>query len=272
MLLYPIEEKDETSKIKEAFKEIRNIFKTSQPPLVFRFLANFEEYFLFLWNKIRKNIETEFFNENIFNLKNLMENSLRESFKPSSNLVNYLKIIGENEKKNLRIISEDINNQNLKLLIILIAIRENLKGVFVGELKLDKIISSYEKIASKGFFKDLNSKNYELNNLTKSLIISSHNSLQFSSLSDFFSVFQTEFEKYIFSEEYLIERLKIEKFSMDLTENFPYSIGASYKQIIEMIGNKDNFKDMLHLLTDYFPTLQPRITFTSSAILFLLNN
>ncbi len=277
MLLQPVDEKNASQRIKIAFSDIKKEFNTTQVPLVFKILANFDEYFLFLWEKIKLNLETEFFKENITKIKNLVKKSVNESFYPSKEIMNYVNTLSEIERGNLIKLSENIENTNVQLLIILIAIRESLKGIFIGQTKIEeKMVSSNLSFQIDSEKSPFNNSSVEVTNQvleknSSALIIFNTNQLQSSNVSEFFTLFQNEFEKYTSTDLYLAERLKTEENLLNIINDFPYSLGASYQKIIEMIGLKENFTQMLSLLTDYFPSNQPKIVFTAEAMLRVLN-
>lgn len=267
----PVSEKDASKKVLDVYADIKKTLDTHFVPLVFQYVAGFEEYFLYSWDKIKTNLESEYYQKATKEIVHAARKSIESTYRESRAMQSFLHSANAAEKHELAATAEELELLNAKLLILTIGLREGVKGVSIGQQILPKNIES--DYAETVFDQFINQKIMH-NNLKdqKELLpgakmlapIFGEQSLAISRYPEFFSKIAEEMENVTKTEKYLHERVLMEHKALQVATNLPYPLGCSYAEIVIFAGKMPYFGELLYVLSDTFPTKFPRLTFTTA--------
>lgn len=239
-------------------------------PLIFQYLAGFEEYFFYAWEKIKTNLKSDYYLSNAKEVVESAEKSIESIYHPSRTMSGFLHQIPNEQKTQLEKTAKELEFLNAQLLILTIGLREGVKGVVIGQQMLPRVAEEYEETIFDQFINEkIMHKNIrehqELVGASKMLApLFGNQSLIISHYPDFYSHIAQEMEELVKSEKYLHERVKMEHKVLQIATNLPYPLGCSYAEIAMFAGKKPYFSELLYVLAETFPTTSPRLIFTSS--------
>lgn len=262
--IQPITEEKANGHILEIYQDIKRSLQVSIVPLLFLYLANFEEYFDYVWGKIKNNIYSEYFQQSVKETLSFSEKELETIYIPSHNMVLFTTQLHEIEKSDLLDTVGKLGHLNAKLLMLTIGMREGLKGVHVKE---ELLLKEHTDI-SKDFFQtfsnivtDSTKKEAEVSSRVLAPLFGS-SALAFSHYSDFFSRVSDDMDKLVTTEDYLTKRVMLEHQVLKKVEGL-LPLGCSYAEVARYAMGKPHFGELLYILTETFPSQFPRMLFTS---------
>lgn len=262
--IQPISEEKANEKVLEVYLDIKRSLQVSIVPLLFQYVANFEEYFLYVWEKLKANIQSEYFRDSVKNIVDFTDKEVQEIYTPSHKMISFTTQLHSVEKEDLLDTIKKLQNLNSKLLILTIGMREGLKGVHVKE----ELLLKQSADISKEFFQTFSNVVTES---TKKQAASSARmlaplfgtqALAFSHYSDFFSHVSDDMDNLVGTEEYLTKRVELEREVLKKTDHL-LPLGCSYQEVARYAMGKSHFGELLYILTETFPSQFPRMLFTS---------
>lgn len=273
--LKPIDQAQATAHVAKLYGEITSTFSVNSVPLLFQYLANFPDFFSYVWGKSALNLHSSTFSGMADHMITLATQAVHEIYKPSEKMHTFVATISPHEVAYLQETAASVMQLNARMLVLTIGIRENIKGVFIGQKLLSNAI--YTETASEEDFsmgikpyapRDA-SKPQDLRLTSASALLAPlfSNGLATSSLPYFFSHIDTEIHLLLKTERYLEKRVLLEQEAMLASYSLPHPLGASYQEIVRLAGNKPYFHELLYLLVETFPTAYPRMLFTTSIML-----
>ncbi len=173
---------------------------------------------------------------------------------------------------------ENVTKLNAMLTIICITIREEVKGWAVGAKKLEE--NSDYRILNNEHGTENNEKHdseSDRNIFEEGLaqfskeIVTQGDQLTISLYPTFLAILQNEMEDLIKKEEYLYERVALERIIQNSIKEIPYRIDSSYAKISYIANKYDHFSELLYLLYESFPTLSVAELYTGIVGNRLLN-
>lgn len=260
----PIAEDQANPQVHEVYQEIKRSLQVSIVPLLFQYLANFEEYFLYVWDKINANIYSDYFQVSAKDIALFTQNEVHEIYHPSRNTITFTSGLHQVEKEDLLDTVHKLESLNAKLLILTVGMREGLKGVHVKEELLLKETTEI----SKEFFQTFS--NIVVDSTKKEAAVSSKmlaplfgsQALAFSHYADFFSHVSEDMDHLVSTEQYLTKRVMLEHEVLKKIEGL-LPLGCTYAEVARYAMGKPHFGELLYILTETFPTQFPRMLFTS---------
>lgn len=262
--IHPIAEDQVDEHMHVIYQDIKRSLQVSIVPLLFQYLANFEEYFAYVWEKIKANLHSEYFQKAIKDVQGFTREELQEIYVPSRNMVLFTAQLHSVEKEDLFDTILKLEQLNTKLLILTIGMREGLKGVHVKEELLLKesvditkeFFQTFSNIVADSTKKEADASSKMLAPLFGS------SALAFSHYSDFFSKISDDMDQLVTTEKYLLKRVNLEHEVLKKVEGL-LPLGCSYQEVARYAMGKPHFGELLYILTETFPSQFPRMLFTS---------
>lgn len=147
----PIPQDKARGQIEEIYEDIMQTLHITTVPLVFQYIAGFEQYLFYIWERIKHNLESDEFRDSCAELKEITTQTIGMLPTPSAPLQNFVKDLSQAERYEVTEVTNLLDDINIRLMLITIAIRESLKGIpHVGQLQPDMqhaVEESIEEIA-----------------------------------------------------------------------------------------------------------------------------
>jgi hypothetical protein len=266
--LTPIAEQHASEEIKQLYTDIKQTFSVEIIPLIFQYLANFEEYFPYVLEKMKKNVSHENFTSSYSEAISFSQHAVSAIYSPSFHMQKLVSSLSAEEKQDLLTTMLELEAINAKLLILSIGLRENIKGVFVGLTKLDEQFPFATIHLGAAHVSDSRVSSQESDTLeAQSSMLAplfGSQALKISHIPNFFEQTAQEMESLMKTEKYLEQRVRLEHIALAGVTNLPYSLGGTYQEIMKLAGQKPHFKQLFYLLVETFPSAFPRLLLTTA--------
>jgi len=277
MRLKPITLDRAIPEIRYLFEEIKDTLHVTFVPLLFQILANFPEYFLYLWQRIEANLGSTPFEGAYPEIITFAAKAMSEIYIPSSPMSELVCQLNPVEKEHIKKTAVDLAEINAKLLILAIAVRESIKGLAVGAPKLaEKIREQEKKEVTASIFDEFVKERgepfgsnipLEIQQAGKMLVpLTGSRALVVSDYPMFFTYISKEMERLMKIDEYLRRRVLLERLCLSLIDRLTVPLGSSYKEFLDYTYDKTGSDELAYLLTDAFPSQFPHLVFTSAVI------
>lgn len=262
----PISYEEASEQIKRLYSDIEDTFGVHNVPLFFQMMANFDEYLIYIWPQIKKNIKDPEFQSLIATIEKQNINDLEKVYHPDKEVIQYIHSHIQNQTV-YATIKEDflkIYHMNVQLAFIFIGLREAVKGWAVGAKKLGENIQ-YDPMKQKVHapinenFKDTMMEEFSS---VPALATNFHSKLLALCLS--------EMEDLITKKEYLYKRVEIEERFLSDIADIPHTIDSSYSKVSKFAYKYPHFDELLYMLSETFPTMIINKLSTSAIGLILL--
>lgn len=273
----PIKENEAKEQISILYKDIKQTFNIEIVPLIFQYVANFEEYFVYLWGKVKANILDPQFQISTKELSSFTNQAIAEIYIPSQRIIEFSEKINPVELEKIEKTVKELEEINAKLMILMIAVRESIKGVLIGVKLLEGKTNVFnygqdfkdnENIKEQIIEQSLQgTQSNEINEASKMLApLFGDQSIIVSHYADFFTQIAMEMDGLLKQEGYLAKRVAIEKQALIAVDKFQHALDCSYAEMIKMIKDKPYFDELLYLLSETFPSQFPRLLLTSAVM------
>lgn len=263
----PIAEEQASDQIKAVYADIKKTLNSQVVPLVFQYIANFEEYFVYQWGKIKINIESPYFSEVVKEAVEFSNREVTSIYSPSSKMSHFIHGLHQEEKEQLHKTIMDLQQLNAKLLVLMIGLREGVKGVIIGQDQILKLDLKQYEVDIFDLFHTKYAQESEIEPASRMLApLFGNQSLVISNYPAFFSTIAQEMEHFIRSEDYLWKRVELERIAMREALGLPYSLGTSYQEIMVYAGHKSHLNELIYILAETFPSQFPRLLMTTSVM------
>ncbi len=275
----PISEDQANQQVAAIYQDIKQTFGVEVVPLLFQYLAGFEEYFLYVWEKIKRNVESSYFADAIAEITLFAEETIPEVYIPSMTMRQFRLQLPETEVHQLLETIEGLQKINAQLLLLTLGMREGLKGVHIGREFLLQQTSG--EVYDEVFDQFINSKimrenlyqQKELEGASKMLApLFGSQALQITHYPDFFGKVAEEMYELIKTELYLSTRVGLERIGVMMVDHLSHPLGTSYQEIATFAGKKAYFHELLYILSETFPTNFPRLVLTTAVMKSILKN
>lgn len=254
-----------SGQLHQVYEDIKSTLQAPSVPLVFQYIANFEEYLVYLWGKIKTNIQSPYFTSATEELVAFTNQEISQIYSPSSRMSQFVNRLQPEEKEHIQKTITELQALNAKLLIITIALREGVKGVIIGQdqlLQLDT--KQYEVDIFDIFHTSYQADEKELEPATRMLApLFGSSAIAASQYPAFFSGVAQEMENLLKEEDYLSKRVGLERLAMSKALGLPFSIGCSYQEIMAYAGHKPHLNELIYILAETFPSQFPRLLITT---------
>ena len=263
--LKPIVEREASARLQHIFADISQTFRTPVAPLIFRYLANYEDYLEYVWQRIKTNIQSQYFQDATQVLTDFAMQKMTEIYQPSHDMTRFIGHLSQEEKHMLQKTVIDLDKVNGQLCVLTIGIREGVKGVFVGQevsqyaISRTQVEEIFETFSLPALAEDPSL--VAANSLLAPIFGSS--SLLIVQYPQFFALCSEEMKILLRSEAYLHRRVLLEHEGLKAVDNLQLPLGTSYAELAYFAANKPYFNELLYILSETFPTQFPRLVMTT---------
>lgn len=275
----PVREEQASQPVHQVYEDIKKTLGIEIVPLVFQYLAGFEEYFLYVWDKIKQNLQSEFLQVSAKDIIDFATSTVGQIYNPSHHMNQFLHSLHSSEKEHLLTTVRKLENVNAQLLLVTLGMREGLKGVNIGAHLLKQTIQEEGVYEDEIFDQFINNKimrqnlkeHQELEGASKMLApLFGASSVMISRYPEFFSRIAEEMDQLTKTEVYLSTRVGLERIAMLTVHNLSYPLGTSYQEIAQFAGRRPYFDELLYILSETFPTQFPRLVLTTGLMQHVL--
>jgi len=267
----PVLEKDASEKVKATYEDIKKTFGIHFVPLLFQYIAGYEDYFVYSWDKIKTNLQSEYYHKSVKDLMHLARKSMHTIYHESAAMHTFISHMPPAEKQTIQTTVDQLELLNATLLVLTIGLREGVKGVVIGQQVLPQQGGEYGEDIFDQFINEKimheNIKTQEKNVAPANRMLAplfGNSSIVVSHYPAFFAHIAAEMDMLTRTENYLRERVIMEQQALFKALNLQYPLGCSYAEIAQFAGKKPYFSELLYVLSETFPTTFPRLVFTSS--------
>lgn len=264
--LKPISESKASGEVVQIYKSIKQTFGLANVPLVFQYLAVFPNYLSFIWQQATKNINDPAFESQTRDIENFAQTAIQTVYIPQTLTKLFLeKIENRAEKSELVKFVGTISKMNAALYILSLAIRESLKGRYLGIKQIGEKLEEKEKTAfedlSEGFFDT--SYNPDKRNAAvgkgseKGIAAQPKQAITTSIFAEFFSIMEKEMGRLLKEEKYLTRRVELERFTLLRLPLIPHPLDSSIVTLFKHAYDNPQFPELVYLISDLFPTQTP---------------
>ncbi len=275
----PIPEEKASDEVRKIYADIKSTLGVSIVPLVFQYIANFDDYLSYVLERVKANVKTGQFENLHSEATQFSDAAIAEIYFPSPKTVRFIHQLPEEERKHLFQTISDLSLVNSKLMLITIGIREGLKGVQINQELLQSVTGRIEE----DFFDEFMSFNIMRQNLrehqdavepiSKMLApLFGSQAISITQYPTFFSHVASEMDELVKKETYLSKRVLLEQLSHASVSAFTFPLGSSYAEIAKFAGKHRYFGELLYILSETFPTRFPRLLLTTSVMKHTLSH
>lgn len=276
--IHPIQATDASPEIAVLYKEIQEILQIDTVPLVFQYIANYEQYFFYIWARMKANLLSASLDESCEEVRKFTEQAVVYFETPSPVVATFVQSIHPSELARIYKVVDQLDQTNLKLMLLMIGVRESIKGIYQARKELPQ----HEADANAQLIDDVLQitkipKQYEASaEMTKAARMLAplfgNNALMLSSYPDFFGHIALELERLEDTEAYLLTRVGLEHLGFAYIEQFVVPLNCSYREFMQLTENDLYVDEMLYLLKDTFPSRFPHLVLTTAVMKKVLQN
>lgn len=264
--LKPITEDKANPEVAEIYMSIKQTFGLVNVPIIFQYLAVFPKYLTYIWHQALVNLQDISFKNQSLEIEKFAQTAIQSVFIPSPLSEIFLeKLESRAEKHELVNFVKNISRMNASLYLFSLAIRESLKGRYLGIKQIGEKLEEKERTTfndlSEGFFAEENIPD------KRNVALEAHSDKRISALpksaittsifAQFFEVMEKEMEKLLKEEKYLTRRVELERFALSKLHLMPHPLESSISTIFTKAYDHPQFPELIYLTSDLFPTQTP---------------
>lgn len=268
----PVQQAHASPRVLSAYTDIKDILQIDTVPLIFQYLANYERYFYFIWERMRINLSSQSFYDACEEVRMFVEQSVMYLETPSVELNGFVQTIQPAERTHIKQIVTKLDQTNLKMMLIMIGVREAIKGIYHAEEKLSIAEGHTEEQSIDEVFQVtrwLADKDDE-SELTKAARMLAplfgNNSLIISDYPTFFAQIATEMERLENTEAYLVTRVGLEHLAFAYLRRFVTPLSCTYTEFRHLTHGTGYVDEILYFLKDTFPSHFPHLVLTTGVM------
>jgi hypothetical protein len=267
----PIPPEKANDRVESVYKDIINTLNLNAVPLVFQYIAVYEQYLFYIWDRIKQNLQSDNFRNSCSEIKEITYQTVPILPTPSRELIHFVTDLHSSERYGITEVVNVLDDINIKLMLITIGIRESLKGIpHVAQLLPDKQQDLQGQLDAvmqieRGELEGMNKK--EVTQAIRMLApLLGNNKLVISHYPDFFSIVASEVESLRNMPAYLHLRVELEHQSFERIERFGIPLDCSYIDFLKMTDGQPYTDEILYLLKDTFPSQFPHLVLTTAVM------
>ena len=267
----PVSPEKAEGKVAKVYQEITQELNIAAVPLVFQYIAVYEQYLFYIWERIKHNLESDSFRESCAELKEITYQTVPMLQTPSKQLQNFVRTLHTSEKYEITEVVNLLDDINIKLMLITVAIRESLKGIpHIARLPEGEAAAIEEQFSTlmqreRLELQGMNSR--EITQVTRMLApLLGNNTLLISHYPDFFANSAMEMENLKNMPAYLHLRVELEHQSFQRIALFETPLECSYVDFMRMTEGIPYTDEIIFLLKDTFPSHFPHLVLTTAVM------
>lgn len=264
--LKPVAENKASREVAKIYNSVKETFGLANVPIVFQYLAVFPNYLDFIWQQALANLNDPEFKNQAREIENFALIAIQTVYTPQTLTKLFLeKIEDRAEKSELTKFVSNISQMNASLYLLSLAIRESLKGKYLGIKQIGERLADEEKSVfndlSEGY---LHPSDIEIKENTdirthsaRQLTYKSPQGITTSVFAQFFEIMEKEMDKLLKEEKYLTRRVELERFALSRLQFLPHPLDSSITSIFREAYDNPQFPELIYLISDLFPTQTP---------------
>lgn len=267
----PVSPEKANSTVEKVYEDIIHTLNLNAVPLVFQYIAIYEQYFFYVWDRIKQNLQSDDFRQSCVEIKDITYQTVPVLPTPSHELKSFVNGLPASERYGITEVVNVLDDINIKLMLITIGIRESLKGIpHVAQLMPDKqedindhldSVLQIERLELEG----MNKK--DVTEATRMLApLLGNNKLVVSHYPDFFALVATEMERLKNMPAYLRLRVELEHQTFERIDRFAVPLDCSYIDFLRMTEGQPYTDEILFLLKDTFSSQFPHLVLTTAVM------
>lgn len=274
--IVPIKEEEATGEIRTLYASIKTTLGGHSVPLVFQYLAVFPQYFRYLWEQASPNLTDPAFQSQTQQIIRFAQTAIAGVYSPSPRMEVLLeRLHSRPEEKQLDHTCQRLLRMNAALYLLSLAIRESLKGKYLGIKQIGPTLSNEEK---RIFYTVLDAdipiatpepQRRAMEHPSSALVPSPSSqtgALTTTLYAEFFASIEQEMQELIKKESYLSRRVELERFTLAKLPLLPYPLDSSFVSMTRKSGEHPQFPELVYLLGEIFPTQTPYKLMASSVM------
>lgn len=268
----PVQQANASPHVTSVYKDIKDILQIETVPLIFQYLANYERYFFFIWERMRINLSSQSFYDATEEVRQFVEQSVTYLETPSVELSEFVHTIRPAEREHIKQIITKLDQTNLKMMLIMIGVREAIKGIYHTEEKLSiaQGVSEEQSIDEVFQVNRWLADKEDTSELTKAARMLAplfgNNSLIISDYPSFFGQIATEMERLENTEAYLVTRVGLEHLAFAYLRRFVTPLSCTYTEFRHLTQGTGYVDEILYFLKDTFPSHFPHLVLTTGVM------
>jgi hypothetical protein len=267
----PVSPEKAEGRVSEIYREITEALNIVAVPLVFQYIAVYEKYLFYIWERIKSNLESDSFKESCAELKEITYQTVPMLPTPSEHLQNFVGTLHSSERYEITEVVNLLDDINIKLMLITIGIRESLKGIphiaqllEANQIAIEEQLGTLmqrERLELQGMNK------HEITQVTRMLApLLGNNTLLISHYPDFFANVALEMEHLKNMPAYLHLRVEMEHQAFQKIDLFQTPLDCSYVDFMRMTEGQSYVDEIIFLLKDTFPSHFPHLVLTTAVM------
>jgi hypothetical protein len=267
----PVTPERADEKVLGVYHEMTELLHLKTVPLVFQYIAIYEPYFFYLWDRIKYNLLSDSFHESCAELKEMLSQTVTILPTPSKPLQHLVKDLHANERYGITEVVNVLDDTNIRLMLLTIGIRESLKGIpHIATLLPDKqqpTQDNLDEILQIRQMRTHEEQKKEVVEATRMLApLLGDDSIMISHYTDFFGSVAMEMKELKNMPAYLYLRVELEHQAFARIKEFPRPLDCSYIDFMRMTDGIPYTDEILFLLKDTFPSQFPHLVLTTAVM------
>ncbi|HXS15529.1 MAG TPA: hypothetical protein VN711_05330, partial [Candidatus Saccharimonadales bacterium] len=234
----PVREDGASPEIQRVYADIKQTFGIELVPLVFQYIAGFQEYFFYVWEKIKQNVQSDFFVHSTGEVISFSRETIPHIYHPSRAALSFVDTLHPEERNHIGETVSQLERVNANLFLITIGMREGLKGIDIGKhLLKDKteeitiVEEVFDQFINNNIMRQNLREQQELQGASKMLApLFGASNLMISRYPEFFGKIAEEMDHLVRTEFYLSTRVGLERLGILTVNNLAYPLGTSYRE------------------------------------------
>src|SRR6185437_3418599 len=116
----PIPPEKANSRVSEVYEEITQTLHLNAVPLVFQYIAGYENYLLYVWERIKRNLQSDSFHQSCAEIKEITYQTVPMLPTPSAPLKNFVQGMHPAERYEITEVVHVLDDINIRLMLITI--------------------------------------------------------------------------------------------------------------------------------------------------------
>lgn len=264
----PIKKNDASPNIAAVYEDIQTVMQLDTVPLVFQYIANYERYFYYIWDRMRANLLSEQFYNSCQEIREFGLEAVGFMETPSEPVAQFVRTLHPAEASHILQTVNKLDEINLKMMLLMIGIRESIKGIYQAKTMLPDFAE--ERTVDEIFQMQRFTMYDEASSIDKAARMLAplfgNNTLMISHYPDFFAHIAGEMERLENMEAYLLTRVGLEHLGFAYIDQFVEPLNCSFVEFMHMTEGNAFVDELLYLLKDTFPSRFPHLVLTTAVM------
>lgn len=259
--IQPVSEENCSDEVKIIFDSIKESLPINSVPSIFKYLASFPNYLSYVWEQILNNLSDNNIKEYIDTIQDFAFTAMDQIYKPSSPTITFLEGINKSQEQDALLNFSRITSQtNAGLYLFSLAIRESLKGKYLGLKQIESTPTSKEDVfkkISEDFIAYTGIKKETMSDLKLIQKDTTQNKIITTSYNEYFKLMDQDMKNLMKTESYLSRRVELEKLTLSFLNLLPHPFSTSFHTLVKDYVDRKDFPELIYLISDLFPTESP---------------